>query len=415
MTWEARIREAAYTSPSGLRLPFQYEDVGNKIKKRTKAFEFPDADGTFIQQLGVGGRRYPMKIIFSGADHDLEADTFDVALLESGIGKLEHPMYGLVDVVPVGNISRADALRSAANQTIITVTFWETTGLVYPTAGTSPSTAVTAAVARYREEKAIEFKELTPPRTVSEEAVAKNKYQRLLDDATGGYDASGRATGGLAKIAETQEDVEKQFNAVVSSINLGIDALIGDPLTLAFQTSILIQAPARATALIGARLAAYGELMNSIIGGAEDTASDFRTSDLYASGYVSGSVVSVVNNEFETKTEALEAAMVILDQMQALIVWRDANLTGFDIIDPGAAYQQLQEAVATAAGYLVEISFTLKQERRMVTTEPRTIIDLAAQLYGEVDGKLDFLINSNSLTGSEILEVPKGREIVYYV
>ena len=32
-----------------------------------------------------------------------------------------------------------------------------------------------------------------------------------------------------------------------------------------------------------------------------------------------------------------------------------------------------------------------------------------------IDENLDFLINSNNLTGSEILELPRGREVVYYV
>ena len=56
-----------------------------------------------------------------------------------------------------------------------------------------------------------------------------------------------------------------------------------------------------------------------------------------------------------------------------------------------------------------------KLRRRVVLDRNRTIIDLAAELYGSVDDQLDFLINSNNLTGSEILELPRGREIVYYV
>jgi len=61
------------------------------------------------------------------------------------------------------------------------------------------------------------------------------------------------------------------------------------------------------------------------------------------------------------------------------------------------------------------LSFSLKQERSIVLDRARTIVDISAELYGEVDAQLDFLINSNNLSGSEILEVPKGREIVYYV
>ena len=143
MGWQDRLREAAYTPPmTKLRLPFTYEDVRYKVRKRTSAFEFPDADGTYIQELGVGGRRYPMKIIFWGDDYDLEAATFEAALIEPGIGKLEHPIYGTVDVVPFGEITREDRLKSSGNQTTISLTFFETTGLVYPTAGTSPAGAV---------------------------------------------------------------------------------------------------------------------------------------------------------------------------------------------------------------------------------------------------------------------------------
>jgi hypothetical protein len=141
----------------------------------------------------------------------------------------------------------------------------------------------------------------------------------------------------------------------------------------------------------------------------------FFTSEIYASGYVTGQVASVINHEFFSKTQALEAAESIIENMQTLVVWRDANYAAIGEVDTGASYQQLQELVAITAGFLVEISFSLKQERTIFLDRPRTIIDLAAELYGEVDGSLDFLINSNSLTGSEILELPEGKEIVYYV
>jgi hypothetical protein len=126
-------------------------------------------------------------------------------------------------------------------------------------------------------------------------------------------------------------------------------------------------------------------------------------------------VVSVVNNQFVTKSEALQAAEVVLTQLDDVTAWRDQNFQSLGGVDTGGSYQKLQEAVALTAGFLVEISFSLKQERRIVLDRNRTIVDLAAELYGSVDDQLDFLINSNDLSGSEILELPRGREIVYYV
>ena len=55
MAWNDRLHEAAYNSPSGVRILFDYENVRKSFDKKTTAFNFPDADGTFIQDLGHSG------------------------------------------------------------------------------------------------------------------------------------------------------------------------------------------------------------------------------------------------------------------------------------------------------------------------------------------------------------------------
>lgn len=414
MAWQDRIKEAAYTSPSGVRLTGDFEDVRREIDKKTTGFNFPDADGTYVQDLGRTGRRYPFRWFFWGDDCDLEADAFEDALLEPGTGKLEHPIYGTVNVVPFGTITRRDDLKTAANQAIIEMTFWETIGLIYPTRQGDPAAAVLSAVDSYNITAGEALAASLDLGTASERISFQNTYTAALD----------AAKSGLQGVADATDSVRQQFNTINASINEGIDTLVRDPLTLASQTTQLIQAPARAAAAISDRLAAYADLAGALISGdGADTSisydsrtrNTFRTKDLYASTYVTGSIVSTVNNQFETKTQAIAAAEDVLAQFDNLVAWRDSMFADLDEIDTGETYQQLQEAVALTAGFLVEISFTLKQERRVVLDRARTIIDLAAELYGEVDPQLDFLIASNSLSGSEILELPRGREIVYYV
>lgn len=411
MAWNERLREAAYTSPGGTRIRFDYEDVSRKFDKKTAAFDFPDADGTYVQDLGNTGRRYPLRLIFWGGDCDLQAAAFEGILAERGQGQLEHPMYGKVDVVPFGAVSRRDDLQSAANQAIIEVTFWETIGLVYPTRQSDPGSQVLSAVDEYNEAAAKDFEDGIDVDGAAERVTLKSTFRATIDTVS----------SGLKTVAGTQDSVRKQFNAVNDSINQGIDTLVAQPLALASQTSILIQAPARAAAGISARLDAYGGLASSIISGSsagdsrENNTNNFHPRDLTASGAVAGAVLSVVNNQFERKSDALEAAEEVLGQFEAVNAWRDSNLAALGIVDAGGAYQKLQEAVALTAGFLVEISFSLKRERRITLDRPRTIIDLAAELYGSIDDRLDFMIQSNSLSGSEILELPAGREIVYYV
>lgn len=415
MTWQDRIREAAYTSPSGIRQTFIFEDVSKSFDKKTSAFNFPDSDNTFIQDNGRSGRRLPLRLFFTGDNHDIEVNNFVELLSEKGAGKLEHPVYGTIDVVPFGAITQRDNLKTAANQSILELTFYETTNLIFPSVQTNPSAAVLTSVEEYNTAVSEQFEEVLDIDTAVETASFKNRYQTVLDIAQ----------SGLQGIADAQDDVRQQFAAIFDSINNSIDILVSDPLTLAFQTTILLQTPALAAENINARIEAYSNLLDSIInatdsirvpGNDSQNANAFQNDDLFASTIITGIIVSVVNNQFDTKTEALAAADDILTLADSVTAWRDANYESLDEIDTGSSYQQLQEAVALTAGFLVEISFTLKQERSITLDHPHTIIELSAKLYNSVDNDtLNFLINSNNLTGSEILELPQGKEIVFFV
>jgi prophage DNA circulation protein len=413
MTWQNRLQQAAYTSPSGVRIEFDYENVSKAFDKKTTGFNFPDANGTYVQDLGHSGQRYPMRVIFWGNDHDLEAQEFENALQERGEGRLEHPIYNDITVVPFGTITQRDDLKTAANQSIIEVVFWETIGLVYPSSQSDPASNVLTSIDEYNTGAANEFEDLTSLKSAVEQSVFQNNYTAILN----------QIKLGLQAVADTQEDVKKEFDNIFNSINTSIDILVSTPINLAFQTILLVQSPGRALTNIEARLSAYGDLASAIISGSgvavqgndSTNSNTFHTNDLYASTLVTGQVLSVVNNTFFSKPEALGAAEVIIAQFNELAAWRDDNFESLGEIDTGEAYQKLLDAVSVAVGFLVEISFTLKQERRLILDRDRTVIDLVAELYGSIDDQLDFFISSNNLTGSEILELPAGREIVYYI
>lgn len=414
--WEERLQEAAYTSPSGQRVRFTYENVSETFSKKTSGFNFPDSDGTFVQDLGNTSRQYPLRVIFWGDSYDLESDIFIAALRERGIGKLEHPMYGTKNVVPFGAITRRDNLKTAANQAIIDVTFWETILDIFPASQKNPSDEVAAALEAYRVAEGEAYQGQLDVTDVTDQVVAEDVNLSLL----------GRAKRGLQAIANTVTAVQNQFNAIFDSIESSIDVLIDTPLTLAQQTIDLIQSPARAAISVSAKLDAYKNLADSVMFNASnafviynpddrDSNNTFHTNDLYVTGYVSGQVTSVINNQFDTSTDAIAAADLILDQFDTLTNWRDQNFESLSQIDSSATYQNLQEAVSLAVGFLIQISFTLKQEHIIVLDRARTIIDLEVELYGTLDENLDFLIRTNNLSGSEILELPVGRSILYYV
>jgi len=420
MSWLERVREAAYTSPDGTRIPFFYENVSRDTPLRNKAFEFPGVNDAYIQPNGFGPRQYPLRVYFWGDDHDLQATQFEQALLEPGVGRLEHPFYGALSVVPMGSITRRDDLKDGSNQTIFEVTWFTTTGLVYPAPQSDPRSELAQALADYEVAAASQFDADIQVQTEIARQNLSTTVQGFLQTA----DAA------LGTVAAFDTAVINEFRDAQDAINFSLDVLVGEPLVLAQQITNMITIPGRALTGIVDRVLAYGTFAQDIfasVKGQPGTVlgfdlprtktkiqNDWVTSDLNASTGLAGTMTSVLNNTFETKPDALNAANSILEQADALIPWREQGYTDTELIDVGTSYQALTSAAALAAGFLVEISFTLIPEKRIVLDRARTILDVAAEVYGSVDDRLDFLIQSNSLTGSEILELPRGRTIVYY-
>jgi len=420
---------------------FDFEDVGRSFDLRGSTFDFPDVDNSYVQQRGIGSRKYPMVCFFSGKNCDLLAGGFEAALMEPGIGKLEHPLYGTFDVVPFGTVERSDPLKTAANQTIVNVTFWTTTGAIYPSSEGSALNEIDGAIDLFNAAVAAQFVGNTDLKGVGKALAAVNTFRAFLK----------KTKAALKKASSAVASVRKDFANGVAEINEGMDVLIGQPLLLAQQCANLIQAPGRALAGLESRLEGYDLLLKSVIDSVEGApgklitngsillshqtkvANNFHISSLFALSAVSGTIVSLtaqpiggatqgLASSFSTRGQILSAALALLDQIDSLVVWREegfATLAGVDTeatfqIDTGEAYQALQYAAALTAGYLIQSSFSAAPERAIVLNRSRTIIDLCAELYGSVDDKLDLLISTNNLTGDEILELPKGKRIVYY-
>ncbi len=468
MPWQSRVREGAYRSPKGTRITFEFEDVSRVFTKRTAIFDFAGVDESYVQQNGYGSRRYPLRCFFWGSEHDRIATAFEAALLEHGVGRLEHPFYGPLDVVPIGDVTRRDDLVTAANQSVIEVTFSTTLAKLYPGAQTHPQSEVLAAIDGFDVAAAQTFRDTTSLTKVADKASLKGSIRRLLSDVN----------NSLTGIADGVASVRREFHDIQDILSQGIDTFVGAPLLLAQQIGDLIKAPAVVFAALRDRLQSYGRLADSIFGSpagrpqdvlvgslgqpvyAVPTANAFRLADHAAMHAIGGLIVATVADpvsdpifvaangakqpirvtnpaaflpgvgaKIATRTQAISAAAVIAERFEGLVAWRDAGFAainalpvsnradpvGMARLDTGEAYQALQQAVALATGYLIQISFSAVAERRIVLKRERTIVDLCAELYRSVsDEQLDFLIVTNDLSGDEIQVVPPGREIVYY-
>lgn len=410
MSWEERQQAARYVSPSGAEFPLIVTEVSVEFDKRATEYQFPDVDGSYIVDLGVSGRRYPMQIIFNGENYDLFANAFEVALAERGIGRLHHPVYGTVDVVVMGTIARADNLVSGCNQCTFNVTFFTTTGAAYPVIGSDGFAQVKTALQLLSEALAADLESKADLTSEAKRSGFSERYRSQLQ----------RVRGAFEKVAAANKATSDRFNNVYRSIDESLDILVGDPVTLAFQTSILVDTPGQMAGSFSDKIAGYRSLLSGLIDGDSKVQTDgngrnnFANDDLFAGAVQSGAIQASIGNEYTSKTEALLQAEAILDDMDSINTWREANFSAIGGIDAGGTYQALIAASSTAAGYLLYLSFALAQEYSVSLSRARTIIDLCAELYRDIDGAIDFFINTNDLSGDEILEIPKGRQIVYF-
>lgn len=431
MSWEERILEGAYTATDGVRLTFQWERVSRTTPLRRTAFDFPGVFNSYVQDNGSGSRQYPIRAIFTGENCDVEATTFERACLKPGVGRLEHPLYGAFNAIPLGEVKRSDDPTSEANQSVVEVTFWTTTDAVYPNPAGNPRNEIVASLAAFNAAGARQFSSASTLGTVAQKANAAASVRSMMS----------LANASLGEVANATPSVSEQFRAAAQLILGGLEILIENPLELATQLAEFVQIPARSAATIAAKLTAYANLAQSIFGSRQGSpanvlqpgaalprrniqvANDFQIANVVAGASVAGTIRSTIETTFATRPLALTAAASALAQMDAVVAWRDdayaavgavSTLGDNARVDTGESQQALLAAAGLTAGHLVQVSFQLVPEKRIVLDRARTIIDLAAELYGSVDDKLDLLIESNGLSGSEILELPRGREIVYY-
>jgi hypothetical protein len=439
MTWQERLKIAAFTSPSGVRTEFFYENVRANINKRDSLREPADFDGAFVQNFGIGASSYPMLCIFWGDDHDRDADAFLNLLVEPGTGMLEHPLYGRIEnAVSFGPVARRDDLKTAANQTVFEVNFVQSARFSFPGSITAIEDEIGSAIGEFEDAQGAAFED--------DIKIATAREKISLIDSVKTKVANVQRS--MSKIAATVDEIQNEFNDAVNFINNNINSLVGTPLKLANSVINLVKSPARAASQISATLSAYGNLLASVISDANGLFSptagnsvnnQFFNSELFSraafasmltgstsaagstrevSGQSLEDFISLEPQEqrpFSTQTEIIETIEFLGREFVVQNDWNEANRASLTLLDTGEAFSYLERAWSLTAGFLIQLSFSARQERIIVLSEPRNFVELCGELYGTLDAAFDFFILTNDLTGDEIYELPRGRRVKYYI
>ena len=406
-----RIQTAKYTSPKGNKFEFIYESVSVEVEKKTTEFTFPEKDGAFIQDLGRAGRRYPFTLYFNGADYDITADNFLLALEEVGVGLLEHPRYGNKNVVPTGSIKRTDDLTGGVNQAVFEVVFSETIeDLTFPADSINDSDSIKILSDNMQESASKEFADRIKTKNISEELALKelSEYSvSLLKDS-------------FSDFVKKSDKINSSFQSVLSSYSSNISNILSNVSSVISQAILISRIPSQIETTIDGFVDLYGKLITSKIDllftpdNSNNPANEFLMESTLLQADLMALCESVLNAEITTRPQAIKTSESILNLYDGIIRFRDNNNTVLEIIDTPDTYALLTDLIATTTRYLIKESFNLPKEIIVKLQNARNVIEFLSSVGLNVESDLDNFIMWNDLTADTIELLPKDLEVVYY-
>jgi prophage DNA circulation protein len=413
--------KASYTSDTGATISsFAYRDVSKSKEKLSTTYEFANTNQTYVQTLGSTMLRLPMEMIFIGDNYIADAEAAFNVLDSSNYGTLQHPAYGAIDVAIVGEIKKEDKILTGIGSSTITVTFYQSIKTAYPATSLDARGNILNKIKEANEAAASQASQAINIQDAVDEANWKT-------DILNGIKATKNTVAG---IVDTTQAISSEITAIQRSVESNINAIaggavdvVGNLLTIGKQIQIFTQLPARLEISIVDRANGFIDGLNSLLGldSKKDLVNNtnknkFANADLQATATIAGlAEATITNTEFTTQTQAIEYVDVLLEQTEQYITWRESQYTSLELVDDDyATYQQIQELANLTAGYLLELSFTLQQQKTFVCDKDYALPVIANKLYSSINFE-QRIIADNNLQGDELFFVSKGKQIIYYV
>ena len=453
------IQDARYTSPSGKETSFEWESGKRKTELKTGIFTFPGRDGAHVQHQGAGARSFPLVCIFSGNNYMEKADAFEKMLIERGVGQLQHPTYGILKVVPTGDIEREDDPVTRYGESTVKITFTET--ITDEESDELPAVAAVAieeALNNFEDAAVSDFADVIVKSNASTKFFLISSLNDTLKKITGALSfiasLDTKIFGDFLSAAnELKSNIEKMFNAA-----LKIGDMYNTALDIGRLTLRLMKLPSTIAISLAEKIKGYSTLTADLINqfkndpfGIDKIKAAYATASLAITGasaaIASGSALTIAEisamtgavpenaaisgyplgnikagtvsreNAVETASQVVAFFEAVKDfqdkKIEALNIENAASEDSFIDADP-VAHFALAELVQMSAQLILNASFALPMQKTITLDRDRQVVELCAELYGSTDF-VDELIIQNNFNIDEIELLPMGKRVSYYV
>lgn len=404
MSFLDRLRSARYRSPSGAEFEFLFSELSRAGGKKAATHELPQQDYAEVQDLGNTATRFPLSIFFQGADYDRTADAFYAALEERGPGILLHPRWGDLNVQPLTFLQKEQFVDHARVATF-EIEFIRVITPTYPFSAAQLEEQIGSKMDDLEDTQVAAFADNFSPESAADLIKTKDD---LVGSAQTLHD---KIAGVIAAAGETATDFEQQFNDFIRDV----DELAQDAPALGEAFINLVRTPARVAVGIWQKIIGFGACLQTLISEIVPTTSTQAASKTMQVAAVGSALAeSCLAGTVNTRAEAVAIAETIKQALADGLVSIEDSESSVDGYDAARdVLSQLKAILDDASALMLERSFSLRIERRIVLQSERTPLDLVYDFYGEIDS-LDDFIEQNHLRGEELFLIPRGREVAYY-
>ncbi|MFW6312498.1 MAG: DNA circularization N-terminal domain-containing protein [Spirochaetota bacterium] len=404
MPWTDRLLTMEYRSPSGDRFVLQFDDLARTGGKKAPVTEFPGQDQAGVQELGELTPRFPITCYITGVDYDQEADRFWAALEEEGAGRLAHPRWGTIEVLPLQKEQR-EQFVDGAGRAVFSIEFIKVSdrSFEFPRVSTSVDDRIVSSADDAQEAITASLDGVDTTDVLQQSAVSEFAA-----------DAATTVVSEFDAILDEADDIRAEIEETAAEINRNIDALVEDPQELISTFVGLVRAPAIAGKSVIQKVRGYSGLGTALGAQLASVGSEYADFGLQVSlgiwrAIMFAAGLATTEGGIATRADAQRVADALTDLQSTATTAIESLETEPDYTAQAAA----NLVVTRALDNLIDRSLSLPTERVLTLDRAVTPLTLTWELYGGID-RLDELISYNNLRGDELLMIPRGREVRWY-
>lgn len=422
MSWLDRVtnREIEIITGEGSVFSPIWKNARKVRNHNASRFDFNNIEGSLIKRGDVSGLIIPFEFHFIGENNIEETERFDIASKDKRPWTLKHPLYDEILCHPV-SINYDD---SSFNVTRVTGELWETLQDTFPDSTIDIQESVLEAVELLTENVSVTYSNNLGTPEATNISTTTSSINTIADN----YRAA----------AVTDIDKQNVENAVSSTLS-ALNSLSSDARTFMIRAAALARTPARFYASVETRIniieESYQDLKLAVTGllsrqnklffeslggsliSAKAEASVLLTAEIADDQDIEDNQIedyTTRNDVFNTANNLDNSLNDFFDTLGSFQTENDSTPQSYTPTD--ITILNSKDALQRASGQLLQISIEAKQERKYTVPQNTNIILLVHRLFGNTENDtIDSFIKANELKQSEMLQIEKNKEVIYFV